>query len=456
MFEARLWEGGAGVNDSIETLKTLSELDDPSSKTWEELEPLWVDAINTRFQECRGRIRILDQVAERAGIDKVTSLADAVPLLFAHTAYKSYPESFIDRGQWDRMNLWLNTLSKVPVEDVDIGGVADSDDWIGRLHAAGHFVFATSGTSGKNSFLNQTGDDVAFANKVTIPKNIPQDRSRPVFVLGPRKAPNRSSATFTHMVDVCGRPDAVHFLTDAELRVSDLSTMARMRRRIGDGTATPSEIAEFESGMRLRRDAADQLLDVMIDKILAHRDEPMLLVGLTPQLFRIVEAARDRGVLEGGFHPETHVISGGGAKGFDLPADHVEQIVTFMGLSLDNFTQGYGMQEASSGARMNEWGRYRFPGWMVPLLLDDAGEKLLDTREGKVAGRMALFDVSIEGRWGGIISGDRVVIDYERGPSGRPGPAVVEIARYSELEGGDDKLTCAGTIDSFVRGAVGE
>jgi hypothetical protein len=98
MFGAPLVEGGAGVSGSIEPLKTLAEHDDSSSKTWEELEPLWVDAINTRFQECRGRIRILDQLAERAGIDKVASLADAVPLLFAHTAYKSYPESFIDRG----------------------------------------------------------------------------------------------------------------------------------------------------------------------------------------------------------------------------------------------------------------------------------------------------------------------------------------------------------------------
>ena len=444
------------MTDSIKALMSQVDLDDPFNLTRDVLEPLWVDAINRRFQECRGRVRILDQLAEAAGINEVNSLEEVVPLLFAHTAYKSYPESFVDRGQWDRMNLWLNTLSKHPVEGVDVDGIGDADDWIARLHDAGHYVFATSGTSGKNSFLNQSGQDVTFADGAAIPKGIPQNRSRPVFVLGPRKAPNRASQTFTHMVEVVGRPGDVHFLTDAELKISDLSSMARMRRHIGDGTAAPSEIAEFEESIKFRREIADQMLDGMIDKILAHRQEPSLIVGLTPQLFRVVEAARKRGVPEGGFHPETRVISGGGAKGFDLPADHVEQIMAFMGLTLDTFTQGYGMQEASSGGRMNEWGRYEFPGWIVPLLLDDSGEKLLDTHEGKVAGRMALFDVSIDGRWGGIISGDRVVIDCDPSPSGRTVPAVTEITRYSELEGGDDKLTCAGTIDSFVRGAVGE
>jgi hypothetical protein len=444
------------VEDPIKTLMAMADTHDPFSTPRGELAPLWIAAINQRFQECRGRIRILDRLAADAGIDEVKSLDDVVPLLFAHTVYKSYPESFIDRGRWDRMNLWLSTLSKHPLEGVDVDGVQDADGWINRLHEAGHYAFATSGTSGKNSFLNQSLDDVTYANAATIPSSVPQDRSRPVFVLGPRKAPNRASQTFTHMVEKVGRPDAVFFLTDAELKITDLSATARMRRRIGDGSATPSEIADFEASIKLRREVADQMLDGMIDNILAHRDEPSLIVGLTPQLFRVMEGARARNVPEGAFHPETHVISGGGAKGFDIPADHVEQIMQFMGLTLDNFTQGYGMQEASSGARMNEWGRYEFPGWIVPLLLDDSGEKLLEAREGKVTGRMALFDVSIDGRWGGIISGDRVVVDYGPSPSGRAVPAVTEIARYSDLEGGDDKLTCAGTIDSFVRGAVGE
>jgi hypothetical protein len=443
------------MTNSIETLAGLSYVHEPCVSTREELEPLWIDAIEQRFQQCRGRIRILDHLAEKAGITTISSLDDVVPLLFAHTAYKSYPESFIERGQWDRMNLWLNTLSKVPVEGVDTAGIADADDWIKRLHDAGHYVFATSGTSGKNSFLNQTAKDVEFSNNAIVPKGVPQDRSWPVFVLGPRKAPNRASATFSHIVDVVGRPGAVYFLTDAEMKISDLSAMARMRRRIGDATATPEEIAEFEAAQKVRRAAADQMLDGLIDKILAHRDEPMLIVGLTPQLFRVVEAARGLGIPEGSFHPDTRVLSGGGAKGADLPPDHVQQLMKFMGLGLENFVQGYGMQEASTGAATKEWGRYEFPGHIVPLVLDDSGEKLLEPR-GTVTGRMALFDVSIEGRWGGIVSGDRVVMDYGPSPSGRPVPAVTEIARYSELEGGDDKLTCAGTIDSFVRGAVGD
>jgi hypothetical protein len=92
----------------------------------------------------------------------------------------------------------------------------------------------------------------------------------------------------------------------------------------------------------------------------------------------------------------------------------------------------------------------------VPLVLDDTGEHLINPSEGTVTGRMAIFDVAIDGRWGGIVTGDRVVVDFSPSPEGRAGPSVLEIARYSELEGGDDKLTCAGTIDAFVRGAVGE
>jgi hypothetical protein len=88
---------------------------------------------------------------------------------------------------------------------------------------------------------------------------------------------------------------------------------------------------------------------------------------------------------------------------------------------------------------------------VVPLVLDDTGEKLVHQPEGLVQGRFAFFDTALEGRWGGVITGDRVTADFSaRDISVVPG----SIERYSILEGGDDKLTCAGTIDAYVRGVM--
>ncbi len=444
------------MTNSIEQLTALVDSEDPYNYAWMEFEPLWIDAIDRRFQDCRSRIPVLEQLAQRAGIDSVRSLDDVVPLLFAHTAFKSYPDAFIRHNQWDRMNVWLDTLSKGSVTGIDVSNVKDSDDWIEALHSAGHYAFTTSGTSGKHSFINQSALDVEFARRALTPSNVEPDNSRPVFVLGPRHAPNRASAFFSSLADSCGRPGSVHFLTDEKMRITDLSERARMHKRIADGVAMPSEIADFEQATKARAEYGNKQLERIIDLILDHRNEPSIIVGLTPQLWTVFQTARKRGLTDGCFHPETLVFSGGGAKGMNVPPDHVQQLMRFMGLGLDRFGQGYGMQEISSGAVMSEWGRYNFPPWVVPLVLDDSGERLIGKGSGVVTGRMGLFDVSLDGRWGGVVSGDRVTMDFSPSPAGRLAPAVTEITRYSELEGGDDKLTCAGTIESFVRGAVGE
>ena len=442
------------MSDSIGQLTAFEAGSDPGAYRWKDLEPLWVDAMDQRFQECRSKIVVLDRLARDRGVDRITKLTDVVPLLFAHSAYKSYPDAFIERNRWDRMNLWLSTLSKYPVEGIDLEGVTDADEWIARLHRGGHYAFATSGTSGKNSFLDQSASDVAFANAIMIPRALRGKARRPIFVLGPRHAPNRASASFINLVEKYGREGAVYFLSDEPLRITDLSRMARMRRKIGEGTALPSEIAAFEQTIKGRQGAGQGMLEKITDAILSHLDEPTLIVGLTPQLYSIVEAARAKGIKPGSFHPDTIVVSGGGSKGANLPEDHLQQIREFMGMAYGNITQGYGMQEISTGVPSVEDGRHEWPAWVVPLLLDDSGETLNETRTGVVAGRLALFDVSIDGRWGGIISGDRVTIDYDPSPRGRTAPAVTSIARYSELQGGDDKLTCAGTIESYVRGAI--
>jgi hypothetical protein len=60
--------------------------------------------------------------------------------------------------------------------------------------------------------------------------------------------------------------------------------------------------------------------------------------------------------------------------------------------------------------------------------------------------------LSLDGRWGGVISGDKISIDFSPCACGNKGPSIRDdIARYADLEG-DDKIGCAGTVDAYVRG----
>jgi hypothetical protein len=115
--------------------------DDPSyyEITRQELEPVWLAAANERLAEHRASIPVLARVADEAGVAEIRSLNDLVPLLFAHSSYKSYPDTFVSKGRWDLMNQWLDTLSSARVEGVDVDGVRNQDDWIERLRAAGHW-----------------------------------------------------------------------------------------------------------------------------------------------------------------------------------------------------------------------------------------------------------------------------------------------------------------------------
>jgi hypothetical protein len=116
--------------------------------------------------------------------------------------------------------------------------------------------------------------------------------------------------------------------------------------------------------------------------------------------------------------------------------------------------QMYGMQEINSSMpRCQEGGRYHVPAWVVPLPLNKEGDALAPgIGEGKVEGRAAFFDLSLDGRWGGVISGDRMEIDFVPCACGAATPSIRDnIVRYADLEG-DDKIGCAGTIEAYVRG----
>ena len=101
-------------------------------------------------------------------------------------------------------------------------------------------------------------------------------------------------------------------------------------------------------------------------------------------------------------------------------------------------------------------GRYHVGSDLVLLVLDDAGEALAQSSGGQVEGRAAGLDMTVEARWGGIITGDNIRADLKGCPCGKPGPSIHrDITRYANKTDGD-KITCAGTMDAYVRGFIEE
>jgi len=421
---------------------------------------LQLRAAQELFDERRTQIPLVARRAEEAGITRIDKLDDIVPLLFAHTVYKSYPPSFVEQGRWDRMLQWLNTLSVADVTGVDVAGVKDVDDWIARLWDAGHMVLATSGSSGKCSFLNHTRGDSSmkkrhFRHSVGWPF-VKANADRTVFWLGPIKGPNSACEAATFNAENFGRPGQTHALTDLPLRIADVSRMAAMRKKMADGSATPQEIGAFEAEAVAKSVEGRAALNRLTDAILDHRHEPMLLSGMWAQYMVLIARARERGIGDGEFHPQTVVNAGGGVKGVALPPDYKEQVARFVGPVIR--PGAYGMTELAQVMPRCEAGRYhRAPG-LIWLILDRDGERLLteaDGEDGVVEGRFGFLDLLYEGRWGGLITGDKVTVDFKpRCPCGRHGPTLFDtISRFAAI-GEDDHIGCAGTVDAYIRGAI--
>ncbi|MET7688969.1 hypothetical protein ABZT06_13510 [Streptomyces sp. NPDC005483] len=418
---------------------------------------LQLEAAREAFTAHRERIPLLRTRAEETGVREVTALADLVPLLFSHTSYKSYPVSLITAGRWDRLLRWYTTVSALEPADVDVDGVRDIDEWTERITAAGHRPYITSGTSGKVSFLNCAQSDLSFLhdileNLTCWPDPLPPKPTRHGYLLAPASGPMRSIDGFRRHAEVFALPGETRLLTEDPLRVSELMSSALLRRRMAEGTATPQEISSFESVSAAREQELDAAVARIVDDIWEHRDEPLLIAGMNNQQFTLIQALRARGVPDGSLHPDTLVLSGGGNKGRALPDDYQQQLAAFYdGVRR---VRSYGMTELQGSCLACEKGNYHVPPWVIPLVLDQQGETLLNPEHGVVEGRFAFLDVSLEGRWGGLISGDRVFVDFSACGCGRPGPAVLpDIQRYGDL-GGDDKITCAATLDSYVRGMI--
>jgi hypothetical protein len=240
------------------------------------------------------------------------------------------------------------------------------------------------------------------------------------------------------------------------ITVGSLTGMVVMRKKIAQGTARPDEIAEFEQISTSRQASLDRAIAITADEIIANRDKKLMLAGLWSGLYAVAKAVRAQGYGAEHFHPDNCIYVGGGLKRAQLPADYQAFVHETFNIPDGRHFQNYSMQELNSGMpKCREGGRYHVPPWVVPFILDKAGDALLPhAGRGEIEGRAAFFDLSLDGRWGGVITGDRIALDHAPCACGNASPSIRDdITRYADLEG-DDKIGCAGTVDAYVRGVA--
>jgi hypothetical protein len=419
-----------------------------------------------RFEQLVENIPMLSRLAQEQGITKISSLEDMGPLLIPHSAMKSYPMSFLEKSQFDRLTAWLDGFTTHDLSAVNTTGCDSIDDWLDILDQNTEVrVLHSTGTGGKLSFLPRgtaemkimvTGWRQMFAPFRAEPPRMgaPVEEAPTIFVQY-RKGGMAQHRLLDYLQEYLYHGDASKIVTTNPSRFSADAASIGGRLRVAQAKG---ELGKLQISPRLmaRRDAflkeqerSVTYMDSFFDDVNSRfRGKPVSIMAQIPMLFNVATEGLKRG-LESVFAKDTFIMAGGGMKGLTLP-DHWPQTIDrfFGGAPLSD---GYGMTEMIMSTRACPLGRYHLPPWQIPFLLDPATGRQYP-RSGTQTGRFGAFDLNPQTYWGGFLTGDEVTMGWGDDSAcgcGRSGPFLHRgIRRYSEQEGGDDKITCAGAPDA--------
>ncbi|MHA2295762.1 MAG: hypothetical protein ACXADA_07065 [Candidatus Hodarchaeales archaeon] len=426
----------------------------------EVLEAIQLKWFNKRLSSLRDKIPALKTLAEKQGTIEAGELNDAAALLFTHKVYKSYPLNFIEKNKYQQLTAWLDKLTTVDLSIVDVKGIKSIDEWLDRLDENGMFIFHSTGTTGKLSFLprsqhEKSAWEEAFFKFIEGMTNDPNIRNvrMPVFFPAYRTGRHIGARTLEHFGPLfAGSDDEYHALFDYPMSADFMSLAGRLRYAQSTGNLSKMEMirAVVKSKgelIKMKKKRPQMVQDFFLNMVRNYKDQKVFLMAVTPDLLKVALEAREEGY-NNVFDPKSVLITGGGMKGYDAPDNWEDILHEFYGV--ERIFIGYGMTEMMAHAPSCSARHYHFYPYLIPFVLDvDTGEVL--PREGVQTGRMGFFDLLAETYWGGFLTGDKVTIHYEQCECGWKSPWVEDnIKRFSELqEDGEDKISCSGSQEAY-------
>ena len=435
----------------------------------EEREKLQLEAVRINFARMRNKIPALKKLADRQGVEQIDKIEDVLPVCFDHRVLKNYPISIIENRDFAKLTAWLDKLTAHDLSRMDLTGLTTIESWLQRLDAFGMLVTYSSGTTGKLSFVPRSQDELGpwkyhfFSVNRACSGIDAWTEKLPTFspmYRGGYQTMMKMMTLFN--VEMAGGDEHYHTMYDSHIPADLMALSGRLQAAEdrGEVASLGLDSALLEQRQQMmeqgRRREAD--MEVWFGKLIKqYKGQRVKIGGTFADLYRVAKAGLDKGMVCQ-FDPGSILMGGGGMKGYkDAPDDWEDQIKTFFGVA--KLGNQYGFSECIGNAPLCDAGFFHFLPYTVPLLMDGEGNAL--PREGVNKGRLVLVDPIPTSYWGGFTSGDEVEMHWDEDcPCGWGGPrASKTIRRFAENEGGDDKITCAGSqaayneFMEFVQGA---
>ncbi len=456
------------IADNPELLLKLSN-DELYAIDWNDIQEIQLRGIRRRFAEMRERISMLGNLAEDLGINEINKVEDITPLCFPHTVYKSYSMSYIEKGRYDKLNQWLQGLTTHDISGIDTSGCDSLESWLGRIEKNTDMrPQGSSGTSGKCSFFPRGTAEEKFRFESYLKANESFGGERgsklrsgemdffspwPV-ATGRHNIPGMFNCLRKWVFHNSENPGAhVHTIGNGHwdldlIWLSGRITAAQARGETLQMTPIMKQLRERLQQQQSEAPSAERIDRFIHELMVDFADKPVFLFAPYQMLIPLAQECSKRGYR--GLHPDSYLLGGGksGSKGIAFPDDWREQCEAVFP---PPYQEIYGMTESTSVARLCAGGHFHMPPAIALFQLDPDTSVPLP-REGVQTGRLALFDLLPTSYWGGMITGDRIIINWDGGCScGRKGPYIdPDIVRYSNLRD-DDKITCSKSPDAYEK-----
>jgi hypothetical protein len=430
-----------------------------------ELEQLQREALRIRFLQLHDRIGPLGDKADALGIVSLSQASDAVPLLFEHSVYKSYPSWLLLKARFGPLTRWLDRLTTHDLSAVHVDDCETIDEWLGVLDSETELrVSHSSGTTGTMSFFPRSASEWQRMMEAlrcglfqySDPENEHAHDGECFDLIWPLFRSGRSAITRLAeeaIPAILGSPDRLHPLREGRMSSDGMYLAARLAAADARGEIDQLDISpalarrreEFLAEQQELLGSVGRFIDGLAHELAGRR---VLVMGTWNVLYEMAQTGLTAG-LEGVFDPTSVITTGGGAKNRPLPDNWQEPVKRFFGVT--QIQLSYGMTEMTAVNRMCEAGRYHLEPWIVPFVLDpDTGAALPD--EGEHTGRYAFVDLLPQSYWAGTITGDEVTLDRSQCRCGRTTAHLApDIQRIADRSGEDDKITCAAADEAHGR-----